>query len=185
MWVQGKTLERLGEGWEGVFALSRCGVQDGGASRGGSAGQLPLAVCCERQDCRDIIRLEVRKIRQDLVRGHAGSQVLEDVVDRVPEASNAGLSTRLPGLDRDALPVVHAEGSPPRGERVNWILVPHESLQRRVPGSDAHGNTGAEPGPGLWLNDSCGDEGAGYLIELLPMTIQWLLEITRHSVAFP
>ncbi len=91
--------------------------------------------------------------------------------------------------------------------------MPHGFLQRRVPPSDAHGNTGAEPGPGPCLNESCGDEGSvdldpgshgafdrlmvcrqpqhelpggeGYLIELLPMTIQWLLEITRHSGAFP
>ncbi len=46
---------------------------------------------------------EIRKVLQNLLLGHAGSQILEDVVDGNAQAANARLAAALAGLDSDEL----------------------------------------------------------------------------------
>ncbi len=58
----------------------------------------------------DVLWLEIRQLLEDLGLGQSGGEQIEDVGDPNAHSSNAGTSTALLGIDRDALEKVGHEG---------------------------------------------------------------------------
>ena len=56
----------------------------------------------ERDGGQQIIRLQILVVRQDLVACHAGAEQLQDRLNRVSQASNAGLAVADGRVNRDA-----------------------------------------------------------------------------------
>src|SRR5699024_8305244 len=77
-----------------------CGRAEASRRRLGR-GQLALAVSRELQAGPNICAREIREIIENLVLGHAGSEVFEHIVDRDPKPSNAGLPATFSGFDGD------------------------------------------------------------------------------------
>ena len=60
-------------------------------------GDVALAIRGECKARLDVGRLKLGEVLYDLLRCHAGSQVVEHVVERYPQPTDAGLAPRLPG----------------------------------------------------------------------------------------
>ena len=69
--------------------------------------QSALAVSREGEAGADIFAREIRKITENLVFGHTGGEILEDVVNRNPHAADTGFTSPLMRFDRYDVPVVH------------------------------------------------------------------------------
>ena len=65
-----------------------------------------LPGCGEGERCSNVLELQVWKISENLLFGHAGRQILQDVVDSYPQPSNARFSTPLLGVYGDDFGVV-------------------------------------------------------------------------------
>jgi len=64
---------------------------------------LPFAVCGEGQRGLDVFPLKIGKILHNLLRRHAPGQVIEDIVNRDPQAADARLSSALVRFNRAKL----------------------------------------------------------------------------------
>ena len=76
-------------------------------SKRGLCHKPALDVSSESQTSEDVLRFQVRKIRQYLLLRHTGRQITENIVDGDPHSPNARLATSHIGVDRYALPVIH------------------------------------------------------------------------------
>src|SRR6186713_364284 len=61
----------------------------------------PFAVRGEGEAGADVLGFKVREVREDLGFRHAGREVVENVIDRDPQAANARLAAALGGVDGD------------------------------------------------------------------------------------
>lgn len=130
---------------------------------GGRVGdQAALAVGRERQGGADIVALEVGEVGEDLLLTHPASEVVQHVVHGNAEAADAGLAAPLPGLDGDALAVVHAFESRPLGglgqERqpvlmdapCGWLTrIGHFRHNQAIPARTVQTGTFMPPNPGI------------------------------------
>lgn len=89
-----------------------------------------LSIGGESEDRADVLRLEVRKVSEDLLLAHAGSEVVEHVVDRDPQTADTGFAASLPGLDRDASLIVDAHPAPDHSADVTPVQPGSSPLTR-------------------------------------------------------
>lgn len=76
--------------------------------------QAAFAISGEGETRPDIGGVEVREVLQNLGFGHAGCQVVEDIVDRYPESADTGLAFHFVAFYRNDVTVVHCRLSPVR-----------------------------------------------------------------------
>jgi hypothetical protein len=83
--------------------------------------QPSLSVSGEGQASQDVLAGKVGKISQDLILRHAGSEVLQYVVDSDAQPADTRLATTLVRLDGDSVLIPHGE-KPTLGtlRRSNW-----------------------------------------------------------------
>lgn len=118
-------------------AASRDKGQQGGraaASLRRHGYQLSLSVSGEGQAGPDVLPGKVGKVAQDLILRHAGSEVLQDVIDRDAQPADAGLATALPLLDGDSVLIPYGEkptlGAPRRSNLLSGHQIPADQSTR-------------------------------------------------------
>ena len=103
---------RFGEG-HGLAAGRRNGASgkhatvDKRSSPAADRSQPPLAISGERKARPDVFTGQIGKVPEQIVLGHAGREIIENVGHRHAQATDAGLSSALSRLDGDAVSVRH------------------------------------------------------------------------------
>src|SRR5712692_5993202 len=77
------------------------------ASCGWHGKQSALTVRGKGNACLQIVAGEIRKIFEDLIFGHVGSQIFQHLIDGNSQAANARFSTALVWVNGDVILVIH------------------------------------------------------------------------------
>jgi hypothetical protein len=70
---------------------------------------MSFAIGREPKAGANVLQLKLGKVLHDLLRRHPGGELIEYVVHRDSQPSDAGSSTPLAGLDRDTLSIIHGD----------------------------------------------------------------------------
>ena len=97
--------------------------------RGRRPGETPLSISRERQTCADVLARKIGKISDDRRFGHAAGEIVQHVVDRDTQSSDARLAATLPRLDRNAILVIHSRRI--LAER-SWLHGPASCIGRPI-----------------------------------------------------
>jgi hypothetical protein len=70
---------------------------------------MPFPIRGEPKAGSDILQLKLGKVLDELLGGHPRGELIQDVVHRDPESSDARLSAPLAGLDRDTFSIINGD----------------------------------------------------------------------------
>ena len=90
----------------GLVGAARSRFGEFGTERGGGE-ELAFTVSGERQTRLDVLAGQLGEVGENLVLGHAGSQILQHVVNGNPHPADARLAAALARLNSDKVCVVH------------------------------------------------------------------------------
>lgn len=91
---------------QAVVQASATGSGRRAVSLGCGRYQPALPVGGKREASADILFDEIREVVEDFPDGHAGSEIVEDIVNGDPHAPDTGLAAALAGLDGNAAVIV-------------------------------------------------------------------------------
>ena len=102
------TCESLGRDPESEGRFCRTGSHRAGASRGCNE-ELPFAVGGEGEASANIVTGKFGEVGENLGLGHAGGEILQNVLNSDSHATNTGLPAAFAWFDGDDVVVVHAQ----------------------------------------------------------------------------